>query len=71
MPSTIWAVYINYSRNDAPTDWPEVAERGPIHNKKTVESRHSTILQPIQVSMGLNSHDLQHFEHATRIASRA
>ena len=53
--------------------------------KKIVESRHLrsqsegqytikiyfTILQPTQVSMGLNSRDLQHFEHATSIASRA
>ena len=46
----------NYSRNHAPTYWPEVA----IHDKKTVESRYSTILQPTQVSMGLNSRNLQH-----------
>ena len=57
---------------------------GPIHNKLIVESTHprsqtegqytkrySTILQPIQLPMGLKSHDLQHFEHATSTASRA
>ena len=38
----------------------------PIHNKNTVESRYSTILQPTQVSMGmsLNLRDHRHFEEA-------
>ena len=57
---------------------------GPIHNKLIVEStnprsqtegqytikRYSTILQSIQVSMGLNSCELQYFELATSTASR-
>ena len=51
-------IYINYSRKHAPTYWPDTIKR------------YSTILQQTHVSMGLNSRDLEDFEHATSIASK-